>query len=176
MIIAVDPSYRKIGMFIEGKGFYLIRNNLKTSDEDLWLYKLSHILRGHVIDKDKFLVLEYTNVPYIKPMAQINRVIGVIISSLGPLSGYWEISMNDVYRHFKIKPRSKNKKKLLREKISKYFPEFFVLEFNIIYSEIGKTMIRVDGKKLPIDAVEQDCIDAYALFLYAQKFKVKKGG
>lgn len=174
MIIAIDPSYRKIGMFIENKGFYLINNNLKTSDEDIWLYKLSYILKGLENYKDKFLVLEYTNVPYIKPMAQINRVVGAIISSLSPLSGYWEVNMNDVYRYFNIRPRSKNKKNLLRKEVSKYINEFLVAEFNVVYSGASKTIIRVNNKKLSIDDVEQDCIDAYALFLYAQKFKVKK--
>lgn len=173
MLITFDPSYRNVAFYIQERDlFYLIRNELNEDEEDTFLWKLKNILDGirKDIDKPVFIAIEYTNVPYIKPMSKINRVIGVILASMSPLDGWCEINMNEVYRHFGIKARDEHKKKKLKDRIKEIKDCFPTHIFQIKRLKDGKNVVsyKYENTKNP----EQDCIDAYAIFLYIRdKFK-----
>lgn len=176
-IIGIDPSYRRIGIYklkthpmqksiVLENGFYYIINKCPANYEDRFLYELSNILKKILDEKENFVVIEYTFVPYLKPMSLINRTIGGILATCHPyLDGWLEIDMNTIYRHFNIK----RKKEFLRSRVLELIPTERNDNVFLSVYEIDEKNTKLKTGFVHKNELNQDCIDAFALVFYIWK-------
>lgn len=121
-------------------------------------------------NNNKFF-FEYTYVPRFKSSHILNRNIGMMLSVLSDyVDEIFEVSMMKLYSFFKI-PRTKDSKQELRTKILKQMKKtaFKVYELNINKKK-KKCILEQEEKTITPELLIQDCIDAYALWLYAKDF------